>query len=372
MDVQKLLKVVDDIVAEVQQHDLVTRINNIVAQLSQNTPQGYNEAQALRNQLDESYRTSITSSYTPSMQEIFDRIGADRYLGSAAQRFVQDMFTKNPLELIPALTEYVEKLNQYLTHVRNLRSSLTAVGIQSYSSDAFEIGFIVPQEISNLQTMSKKFQMWDKFLGLASEIAGEEVKPSVIARVNNGNVEFFIVGSAVVVPLVSKVLKRGMELFKDFQEIQINKENIKGLKLDNEHKRLMLEALDAGLKQKQKTFIEETVDELMKDKKVKPERQEEVRTHMEHIVRIVLSDVNDGVEIEINPPTEATVGEPESPDSTAPEVQVDLLALNKGLKELYSRPLEQRRLPFRVEVEDILADGSRVKRQGKAAKADEG
>lgn len=362
MDTQKLLAITNDIIQDHESRGLSGLLNDLRARITENTPEAFQQADQIREQLSAIFIESPVNDYTPSYTRIMNSIGALGLVGADGKNRLDAIFNGSSLQLQPALEKYVNDYSAFIDKIIRSRDGLNGLGIKPFVRDAFEIGLSVPNTIDDLQEVSKKLKIWDRFLVLCSEIAGDEDTVTRLSRLNNGSHEFFVFKDLPVANIVDFTLAHAYLLYMGMKKIQKTQLDVENLEIDQEIKKKTLQDLKEAEIKKQEEFTQEITTSLFtKSYRGKAERKEELEGQYGVAFKVVLKYMQEGVEAEVGTPP------PTGEDAQEAKKVEEVVAHTRQLKQLYAEPLETRQLAFEVKVTEVEANRIGAKPRGSSS-----
>lgn len=358
MDVDKLYRVANDILTEIEVNDVAGNFANLFTYISQNTQAGYDNATEVHEKLDLAFDTSVTNQYAPTYREIVERIGANEYVGESGKQALANIINGGNLNIASKLQAYIDGFSQIVAKLKELIKALDDISVKAYEPTEYEIGYVVPNDLNDLAYISKRLTYYSKFISLSTTIAGEKDNTVHLSRVSNGDLEFFILGSVAVAKVVDKVLSRVVVLYKELQNIKqisaniqninANTDNVKAntLKTKSEALKTML-AMEKELSDK---FVDNTVADATKD--YKGDDKAEIKVQLGVTIKTLLDDIQNGIRVEVTPPKNNNANDETVQDTTDKAVTQSITATNAGLLDLYSLPKDDLKLPSGLEVTD--------------------
>lgn len=348
MDTERLLKVIRTIVED-EAAEVDPLLADLVTYTSAATPESQDQAEEARQRLFAFLATSPVNDLAPSYDKLIHQTGGQQYTGTGIRTAVVAILDDGSLNSSTKLEAYVAAYRAFISRITTVLSTFAEMNITPYSSDDYEIGFIVPVELSEMIVLGERMKKWDRFVVICGQITGAS-SPSVrVSRVSNGSVELFLAQSMSVALVVGSTLKGLMALYQQFLQIQKTQLEIESLGLDNEIKTKTLETLQEGKNELEERCLTQTADEVFeqhykhtKGGATKPE----LRTQFSVALRIIARDIQQGVEIEVSVPDNSASEE----DDPTQESNRRLIDNNSELKQIYSQPLERRLLPFEVKI----------------------
>jgi hypothetical protein len=364
MDTQKLLRIARELLDEAQEDQISDHLSSLVNHLSQGTTASYAAAEEVRSTLNESYERSYINEYTPSYHEIASELGSGMYFGKGAQLHLNNIFESSRLDLVSELTNYQTQFTEHISKLNALVGSLDSIGIEAYQNEGFEVGYIIPIELNSVQEVTKHLKLYESFLKIAAEIAGEDYTEIRITRVSNGTLEFFIACGVGVAKIVDTVLKRILSLYKEVEEIKEISARIDNLNANTTKTKVetlgMLLKLEKEYKE---NYVDSTVKEVMQEYKGSAERKDELDGDLGVAAKLVLADIQKGIKVEVNAPETTD----EAVDKATNKVVEKIAERNVDLQNLYLKSKEELALPFKVsptakELEKLTKDKSDSKK----------
>lgn len=356
MDVDKLYRVANDILTEVEVNDVVGNFTNLFTYISQNTQAGYDSATEVHEQLNLVFDASVTNQYAPTYREIMERLGATNYVGESGKQALESIINGGNLNVASRLQAYIDTFNQLIAKLKELIKALDDISVKAYEPTQYEIGYVVPTDLNDLAYISKRLTYYSKFISLSTTIAGEKDSTVHLSRVSNGDLEFFVLGTVAVAKVVDKVLSRVVELYKQLQNIKLISANIQNINANTDNtkantlktKTEALKTMLAMEKELSDKFVDTTVVEATKD--YKGDDKEELKVHLGVTIKTLLDDIQNGIRVEVTPPKSSKTADDATQDDTATAVTQSITATNAGLLDLYSRPRDDLKLPSGLEV----------------------
>lgn len=358
MDVDKLYRVANDILTEVEVNEVVSNFTNILTYISQNTQAGYDSATEVHEKLNLAFDASVTNQYAPTYREIMERLGANEYVGESGKQALASIINGGNLNVATKLQAYIDTFNQLIAKLKELIKALDDISVKAYEPTQYEIGYVVPTDLNDLAYISKRLTYYSKFISLSTTIAGEKDSTVHLSRVSNGDLEFFVLGSVAVAKVVDKVLSRVVELYKELQNIKLISANIQNINSNTDNtkantlktKTEALKNMLAMEKELSDKFVDSTVAEATKG--YKGDDKEELKVQLGVTIKTLLDDIQNGIRVEVTPPKTSKSTDETTQDETATAVTQSITATNAGLLDLYSRPRDDLKLPSGLEVTD--------------------
>jgi len=356
MDVDKLYRVANDILTEIEANDVVGNFTNLYSYISQNTQAGYDSALEIHEKLDLIFNSSITNQYAPTYKEIVERLGATDYVGESGRQALSTIVNGGNLNIASKLQAHIDTFNQIVAKLKELITALNQIKVEAYEPSLYEIGYVIPADLDDLAYISKRLTYYSKFISLTTTIAGEQDSTVHLSRVSNGSLEFFVLGSVAVAKVVDKVLSRVVALYKELQEIKKLSAGIEKINAETENvkantlktKAEALKVMVAMEKELSDKFVDSTVADATKD--YKGTDKEEVKVQLGVTIKTLLDDIQNGIKVEVTPPKTNEGVDETTQDKTANSVTQSITATNSGLLDLYSQPRSDLKLPSGLEV----------------------
>ena len=350
MDAEKLLKVLHDITGFEDTNKIADQLDQLSALIGQNTTESHDQADEVRKSIRTALVTSPTNSYAPSYFAMVVKIESQNFVGSNVITAIDEIFEAGPLDLVTRLNEYIGEYRQRFDRFRAVIASLENIDLVEYKKREFEIGFLVPRELNNIQSLADNLFYWNAFLVKCAEIAGDDTPSIPLSRVNNGSLEFFVLKGASVAAIVEVVLKHILALYKEVLEIKKINAQIDNLNASTEvYKAQAQKALaEAELSQRQ-LYVDKAADEVMSDHfKGSDNKKPELQTQFAVALKVVLADIQKGIQLEVSAPDVPPKDEKEAPKQA--KVVQRLAKQSAELKKLYSSAQDIKALPFEVNV----------------------
>lgn len=350
MDTDKLLKVLHDIVDFEDTNKLADQLDNLSSLIAQNTSESYGQADEVRKSIGIALADSPTNKYAPSYSAMVVKIESGRYIGNDAIAAIDEIFGTGSLDLTTRLNAYIAEYRQRFDRFRAVITSLENIDLIAYEKKEFEIGFLVPRELNNIQSLTNNLFYWDVFLVKCSEIAGDETPSIPLSRISNGTFQFFVLQGAGVAAIVEVVLKHVLALYKEVLEIKKINAEIGNLDASTDvYKAQAQKALaEAELSQRQ-LYIDKAADEVMDNHfKGSDDRKPELRTQFAVALKVVLADIQKGIRLEVSAPDIPSKDDKEASRQT--KMTQQLAKQNVELKKLYSSAQDIKALPFEVKI----------------------
>lgn len=356
MDVDKLYRVANDILTEVEVNEVAGNFTNLFTYISQNTQAGYDSATEVHDKLNLAFDSSVTNQYAPTYREIVERLGATEYVGESGKQALASIINGGNLNVASKLQAYIDNFNQIITKLKELTKALDDINVKAYEPTQYEIGYVVPTDLNDLAYISKRLTYYSKFISLTTTIAGEKDSTVHLSRVSNGDLEFFVLGTVAVAKVVDKVLSRVVELYKELQNIKQISANIQNINANTENvkantlktKTEALKTMVAMEKELSDKFVDDTVADATKD--YKGDDKDELKVQLGVTIKTLLDDIQNGIRVEVTPPKTSETTDEATQDKTATAVTQSITATNAGLLDLYSRPKDDLKLPSGLEV----------------------
>jgi hypothetical protein len=357
MDTERLLKVLKDVQAIESKSSISESLSSIQTYIAQNDTAGYEQLQLVKAKLDKVLEQSVTNTYTVTDSQILEHIGGTKFVGVGAKRNLTEILNENRLNVVTTFTAYAQEYTTFTQLVNTLISNLELANFVAYQNENFEVSFIVPSELNNLQQLSTYLSRWERFLETLLEIADSEDKTVRLTRLNNGSLEFFVQEGETVIRLLNHVLTNIAKLYIEVLGIEKMRQDIVGKKLSNEQK--MLKLLEEDLNKKKEEFVEETSKDIFKNTKHIPsDKKPELKSIFSNLLKVVLSYIQVGIKIEVSPPsaTDTNADTSESGQALFKETVAGVIGTTQELRQLYENDSAQRKLPFSLDIDEELLE----------------
>lgn len=350
MDTQKLYRVAKDILDEFTANDVSGHLSNLSTYVAQNTAAGFDSAKETTETLNTVFDESVTNQYAPTYLEIVEQLGATSYVGNSGKAALAQILNSSPLSLISNIQEYVAAFSELVPKLKKLTESLDEIGVEPYEFDLYEIGYVIPADLNDLGDITKRLTHYNKFMALSSAVAGEKDNTVHLSRVSNGTLEFFVLGSVGVAKVVDTVLKRVVVLYQEVLKIKKIRADIEKVDADAlKAKTDALANLVAMEKEYSEKFVDETVEQVLKDYEGSENLKAEIGGQLGVTIKLLLKDIQSGIKVEVTPP-EVKDNEDSTANNANQTVMASIANTNTDLIGLYSLPKEDLHLPTGIKV----------------------
>lgn len=350
MDSEKLLRVLQDIVAQEEKNNLADLLMNLGTQVTQNTQESYELAEQTKATVLQLMSSDVTHAYPPSYQSILNSLEITKYVGANATSTLTSMYEAGPVDLGGRIQRWAEEYRAQIEKCRQSISALVALNIKAYESKEYEVGYILPSSLSNLQEVTEHVSRWERFLVKCYEISGEEKPVIELTRMSNGSWQVFAQSTLAVAGIVELVLEHIVDLYGLIQKVKKICQDIESLEDDDEQKEVAVAQLQEKIINKQDTFLALTAEEVTKKYfKAEPETRQTLQNELSVFLKQLLKDTEIGIKMEVDPPTTKDPDDETTP-STESSVIKKISANNVELKALYSEPIENLKLPFKIQL----------------------
>ncbi len=356
MDVEKLLRIIIDLLAEEQKFSTVSYLDQIRNNIAQNNAGGHQEARSQFEKLkEEMEEKSVTMSFSGTENKILDAIKATNFFGKGLLVKVDSIINGSTFDALQQIDQFKQERLEFINKLERSRNSLIEINVSDYRPDQYEVGIIIPKDLDTTTLISKNLKDFTQLVNAIQELAGVTSREVHITRISNGSLEFFTSQPVEVVLVITTILanvsqiwdkinslKKRQEEINDDQNLSAkSKKDIKKI-IEDDIKAIKTE-IEEGLPEKIISTVQSTLD---------VGRKNEIRNQIKAKIKVVFAWFEVGVEIDVVPIRLEQSGDTnEVPDQIKTQ-QVELLKnikdVNYKLSEIYKLPTDVKKLPFKL------------------------
>lgn len=294
MEISKLLNVLTDILNEEENYDFQNKIVSLKNSI-QNSQE--KEIENLKQELFEDLKHSIINQFVKSDLKILEEIKGTIFWGNFCKIKLDEIINK-PYGREENFVKFIDDRNQFIEKNRILKKTLEQNDFKCHfhsEESEYELGFLIPNQITDLEQIKKEIDFLDKFLKDIKEISNEE-RTNKITLLNNGSWEIFIgIGSGVL--LILTIIEKILAVIKQIEDIG----RIRQEKVILNNKKILTE-LDRQEKEIWNESIEEISKKVIKEFNGKEERKNELENSICINLKKLLIKFKEGFFIEIKKP----------------------------------------------------------------------
>lgn len=368
MDSEKLLRILKDLEQDEKSLAIDGKIEAIRTDLAQNTPEAFAAAESkLSELLTEIRESSITYKYSQSEQLLLQHIKGSRFFGRGLVLHLEKIFNSRSFELVGKVDELRSQRSEFIQKAQRLAAGFTDIGIEEYRPNSYEVGLILPEDQSDVESMLKRVRDLNLLLSALAEAVSGKHQPIKISRVSNGTIELFSLQPVEVAVLLSTLLVNVILIWDKVAKFRKKIENVdKDEELSAEGKSSMKKILQKETEKLKEEVLKDLPEKFLKS--LEKGRANEVRNKIEISVRAIFAWFEVGVEIDITP-IRVVEESNTPPDPKTTEQAATIQSTTMRLQKIYQLPQELRKLPFELpEVSETENNDSFVP-QEKAQKA---
>lgn len=369
MDSEKLLRILKDLEQDEKSLGIDGKIEAIRTDLAQNTPEAFAAAESkLSELLTEIRESSITYKYSQSEQLLLQHIKGSRFFGRGLVLHLEKIFNSRSFELIGKVDELRSQRSDFIQKAQRLAAGFTEIGIEEYRPNSYEVGLILPEDQSDVESMLKRVRDLNLLLSALAEAVSDKHQPIKISRVSNGTIELFSLQPVEIAVLLSTLLVNVILIWDKVAKFRKKIENVdKDEELSTEGKNSMKKILQKETEKLKEEIIKDLPENFLK-KNLEKGRANEVRNKIEISVRAIFAWFEVGVEIDITP-IRVVEESNTPPDPKTAEQAATIQGTTMRLQKIYQLPQELRKLPFELpEVSEIENNNSSPQEKVQKAK----
>lgn len=305
MEIGKLYNILVDLNISSTDDKLQQNITNLSNYIINNNSEEIDKSLKIIEKL---FKSSIVNNLVPSDLEILEKIKGLKFFGDYGYSEITKILTSqtfNTQKVYQELQEYINERQKFLTKLDELEKLFDFFDIEvQYPNDMAHLGILIPEDYSNntIPNITKELIKWDKVIKTFKELIGEDIDDTKIDYVSNGSLDFFIENSIEIAQIVSSTLLSIVTVYKKVTEIRTKREELKELGIPSSEQKV--------IEKHEKELITKEIDkisaELIKEfasKQIESGRLNELKISVRNQVLYMAKCVDNGITIEINPPT---------------------------------------------------------------------
>lgn len=305
MEIGKLYNILIDLNISSTDDKLQQNITNLSNYIINNNSEEIDKSLKVIEKL---FNSSIVNNFVPSDLEILEKIKGLKFFGDYGYSEISKILTSqtfNTQKVYQELQEYINERQKFLTKLDELKKLFDFFEIQvQYPDEKAHLGILIPEDYSNntIPNITKELIKWDKVIKTFKELIGEDIDDTKIDYVSNGSLDFFIENSIEIAQIVSTTLLSIVTVYKKVTEIRTKREELKELGIPSSEQKT--------IEKHEKELINKEIDkisaELIKEfasKQIESGRLNELKISVRNQVLYMAKCVDNGITIEINPPT---------------------------------------------------------------------
>lgn len=352
MDLQKTLRVINDILADEKDFKIAETLKNIQQYINQNTSDAFSNANEAFNNFLEINKNTRVHIHSRSQELILISFNAQIFFGKGLSQKLMSIFSKKSFEVAPEIQDLIQKRNTFIQHITQLKNQLDILEIEEYRPDKYEVGIILPSAISTTENLQKYLKDFETFMKTAQEIALGKVEDVSITRTSTGCIELFSLQSLEVANIVFTTL---LAVDSIFEKIAKYKNRIKEIEEDD-FKPQTKKDLKGTIQKEIQSLKEDILEELPKkiveeqcSKKIDAARKNELKNKVRIVLKAIFGWFELGIEIDVTPVRAITENEETQTPKATSTIQNNIMAFNNRHTAIYNLPDENRKLPFRLD-----------------------
>lgn len=298
MDVEKLLGVFEELIAEEEEYAVQKILRGI---LNSTNSDNAEEIEKLLEELKEYSEKSIVNQYSLSKIKILDKTGATKYFGSNLYELISNILSTHGYRIKKTLSEEITTREKLVSTIRGNISNLEELDFESYYDqlEEYELGLIIPQDEAELEKVERYLKDIRQILRTINELSNGEYEEPKIYSVSSSSIGVFLLSAFGTTVCLLKIVDKTLEIYKKVYEIKKLKIEYKRL-LDKEPKEI-----DKEIKQTIKKEKENIVNEIVKEysnKTSNPGRVNELKTGLRSAIDKIIEMQDKGLVIETTTP----------------------------------------------------------------------
>lgn len=309
MDTNKLIYIGQQILNEEAQFNFQQSISLLRDQYtnSKGDPNLGPHIQGQLNNISTQSSTSSVNELTTSSTKILSLIAGQNYCGIGVNASIEEIIKSNQFNIdniVAQLNQYISYRQEFLTRITTLINTLTQLNISiETNNELYELGILIPDknELTTIPKIEKHIHNWNILLKQLSELTGQGNADIKISKVSNGSIELYIHQGIEIIECIGTMIYKIGIIYLTINEIRKHREALKKLKAPS------IETQE--IEKHEKIIIEEeitkTVDEIIAkhEKTIPKNRKEELITAVNKGMRFIARTIDNGIEVEIIPPT---------------------------------------------------------------------
>lgn len=345
MDISKTLTLFKILLSDEEQVALNDKITNLNSLLSQGVQDNTEQIESSKSEIFNLLENSQVSSLPPSYLNLLENLNGYEYFGEKAKEKIVSIIHTESYKIIPELEAYRNDRQTFLDKIGSFISSSETLGIQSHSIEEgkYEIGIIIPREITDLKDLSDKLSIIDRLIKKIAEINNEEVK-SDLSLISTGSWEFYVFCGVGMATSLMILLNHIADFIKKIEEIK---------KITKETETISNDSLKKGFEEAETLAYENMVikcQSVINEFDGNKQRKEELKNYIRLDLKNILREVKKGIQLEVISKLDKETGEvPEENGGKPTQLNISLKLTNRKLVEIYSLDKEVLKLPEPIE-----------------------
>ena len=239
MNAERLHKILIEIYEELDQYEIVDKLNEIKIHLQNlvNQPQQPAHQQNLSKSIKELFSILAdvpSNNFSPIWKQIVTEIGAKDILGNNLKIKIETILSQNqitPTNALEEIEEIYEHLEKFKTSIYEIIEGFEYIGIgkEELAPGDCEIGYSIPRDYvkNNLHNLSKEINELNFILSNISEIVYGKREEFKVKAISSSDFLFYVSSSLLFVNILSKIIERIINNYKTILEIKTLRNKLK-------------------------------------------------------------------------------------------------------------------------------------------------
>lgn len=298
MDVEKLLGVFEELIAEEEEYNVQSILKNILNSVNTDNAE---QIDSFLQELKEYSESSIVNHYAISKIKILNKVGGSNLFGIHLYELINNIVSTQGYKIKNSLSTEITTRNNLIAIIKENISNLEKLDFESYydSLEEYELGLIIPQNEAELEKVEKYLKDVRQILRTINELSNGEYEEPKIYSVSSNSVGIFLLSTFGTTLCILKIFDKILDIYKKVYEIKKLKIEYKRL-LDKEPKEIDKEIKETIANEKEK-IVEEIVKEYGKNN-LDQGRQNELKIGIRSAIDKVIEMQDKGIVIEATAP----------------------------------------------------------------------
>lgn len=343
MNLGRFHAMVNLVALELRDDKIVGLLSDLESALQQSISQANDDAaKNFRNKLSDIKKTlegAASNMLHASNREILDKIGASGRIGSGLWLKIQHAISINNLTPTLAMTEIAKirkDVNEFANSINQIDDAFTKLDIEYYSLDSgqFELGFVVPKDITSNKLVSLKDELVsiDYCVRSFNEIAVGDGASLPVSTISTSDWQIFLTCVPATAACVVHALEKIVGLYKSSQEIKLLKKQLEDKSIPEGVTKPLQEYVEGFVSNELRKIGDAIVDKYYKGD---DGRKNELKNKLPKALRYLADRIDRGASIEVNA---------RLPDAPAPENENKKIENDAARDEALQRYDEVRQL----------------------------
>ena len=296
-----------------------------------------------RKHLEDALGAINLITLTRCQKDFLEKINLLETLGQPAVDKIENILTHNRMDIATAVNTINEMIRNLDAGLRKLEA--IQEGLRDYIPDDYDethdeegvltrLSFLENASINDIVDFKQSANNWHLIgTGLAG-ISGLRPEDIKIIGASRGSIIFDLLLSLHVAKLLNKIISSLLKNTKTLYEIKKIQQEIRGLEIDTEIKKNLLEQFHENKESEENKIVEETVEQTTKSRKTSPDKKAELR----RAVQLLFKFLEDGGNIDFVLPRKEEGEEGEGAEDD------ELLNFNNNVQETRSLMEDMKRI----------------------------